>query len=91
MRGQCNHSIECHNPGIQQVLIRDGRLQVGYVNGEEYVNWVTAGKDLSEEDVTAWLEKGPPTHAHGRTIELSQDRQRRLGLTNPQELFRQLF
>jgi len=71
--GQCNHSVKCHDPGIQQVRkISDGcggeKLEIGFINGKAYIAWVRSGS------------RCPPTVFPGGVKVLGETRQGQLGL-----------
>jgi len=37
---ECNHGMRCVDPGIQQIRRIAGHLEIGFVNGEEYLKWL---------------------------------------------------
>jgi len=37
---ECSHGNVCTDPGIQQVRSRGDRLEIGHVNGQEYLRWL---------------------------------------------------
>jgi len=73
----CNHgSTDCRDPGIQQVRVRsDDQIELGYVDGGEYLRW------LNRE-----IPEAPPTRWACGEQELGSVRQQRLGLVNQAEL-----
>eukprot|EP00931_Biecheleriopsis_adriatica_P093059 TRINITY_DN66807_c0_g1_i1.p1 TRINITY_DN66807_c0_g1~~TRINITY_DN66807_c0_g1_i1.p1 ORF type:complete len:690 (-),score=124.64 TRINITY_DN66807_c0_g1_i1:28-2061(-) len=47
---ECNHGVMCSDPGIQQVRRADDgaggqKLELGYVNGEAYIQWIRTGRN----------------------------------------------
>lgn len=73
---ECGHGTNCGDPGIQQVRRLRDRLEVGFVRGEDYINWVRTGRDCP---VTEFPSGG---QVRGET------RQARLGMTDRNELQR---
>uniref|UniRef100_A0A7S2Q919 Uncharacterized protein n=1 Tax=Zooxanthella nutricula TaxID=1333877 RepID=A0A7S2Q919_9DINO len=72
---RCSHTAtDCRDPGIQQVRRRDNELEVGYVDGKQYINWLKG-----------YASAAPPTRFL-RGEEPGMQRQRRLGLTDTKEL-----
>jgi len=68
----CHHlSIDCRDPGIQQVRLQDGQMQIGFVDSVEHLRWINGEAPVS-----------PPTLYPDGTHEDGMERQTRLGLTN---------
>merc|ERR1712217_536769 len=71
----CNHgSMDCKDPGVQQVRIRNDELEIGLVDGPRYLRWLKG--EVSE----------PPPTKFPSGQEKGTERQERLGLTNKTEL-----
>jgi len=37
---ECNHGNQCSDPGIQQVRLGEGSLEIGFIDGQEYIRWL---------------------------------------------------
>mmetsp|Transcript_9448 Transcript_9448/g.22394 ORF Transcript_9448/g.22394 Transcript_9448/m.22394 type:complete len:687 (+) Transcript_9448:23-2083(+) len=67
---QCGHGTVCADPGVQQVRSRGGHLEIGHVDGAEYLRWL--GGERPEPPPTEFSAE--PLVADGA------ERQRELGM-----------
>lgn len=78
--GGCKHGEPtCRDPGVQQVRINESHdgLEVGYVNGQEYMTWM--------QDRGGSLQP-PPTHYQSGAMEPGIERQQRLEMMDKASL-----
>eukprot|EP00747_Dinoflagellata_sp_TGD_P029905 gnl/TRDRNA2_/TRDRNA2_134259_c0_seq1.p1 gnl/TRDRNA2_/TRDRNA2_134259_c0~~gnl/TRDRNA2_/TRDRNA2_134259_c0_seq1.p1 ORF type:complete len:666 (+),score=105.72 gnl/TRDRNA2_/TRDRNA2_134259_c0_seq1:108-2000(+) len=82
---ECNHQQRCTDPGIQQVRrCGDEKLEIGYVNAQEYIRWIEAAAKPSFSMFGGTSASNsvecPPTRFPDGTIVLGETRQGLLGL-----------
>merc|ERR1712196_649685 len=77
---ECDHSCgDCADPGIQQVRRQGSLLEIGFVNGQEYMQWLRGER-----------ARPPPTKFPTEPTEVSgEDRQQDLGMENVAELLKE--
>lgn len=74
----CSHqSLDCQDPGVQQVRITRDGLELGHVDGQEYIQWLQNKVPV------------PPPTVYPSGREEGMDRQTRMGLTNQNELWQE--
>jgi len=77
----CNHgNASCRDPGIQQVRRNGDRLEIGFINGQEYMRWLRGEQ-----------QRPPPTvfTTQPRRVE-GEARQQELGMEDRAALMREL-
>jgi hypothetical protein len=78
---ECSHSArDCADPGIQQVRRREDDLEIGFVNGQQYIEWINGAR--AEPPDTIFPSE--PRAVSGA------DRQRDLAMENKSELLRDM-
>lgn len=73
-RGCSHQATDCCDPGVQQVRVRDGELELGYVDGEAYLRWLNN------------KARDPPPTRYASGEEHGASRQARLKLTDRKQL-----
>jgi len=76
---ECNHGVRCTDPGIQQVRKISDRLEIGHVNGDEYLKWLRG--ERADPPPTAF-----PTEP--ATVD-GMERQEGLGMAERQSLLKE--
>merc|ERR1712190_118123 len=66
---ECDHSMNCTDPGVQQVRKLADRLEVGYLDGQAYLQWLEGR-----------VQESPPTRFPSENVE-GWARQKELGMT----------
>ena len=74
---ECNHSISCSDPGIQQIRRVGDSLELGFINGHTYLEWLRGNRPSP-----------PPTVFANEPVD-GNERQRELGMTDKDALLRE--
>lgn len=76
---ECDHGTTCSDPGIQQIRRNGDHLEIGFVNGQEYLAWLNGQRP-----------NPPPTNFTSEPCVVSgEERQRGLGMEDKAALLRE--